>query len=96
MILCSCTRLTCRDLADAIDEALRETPEAPLTPNRLFLRSGRRIRCGACRGLVCRRIADHPACRDAAGPACADGALAAGALAAGAGRRDAAERQDRA
>lgn len=58
MIVCSCTRLTQRELAGCVAEVMAEEPFAIVTPGRLFHRSGRRIECGCCCQLVDRLIAE--------------------------------------
>lgn len=58
MILCSCTRLTRDELSASAEKILTETPDAPLTPGRVFRGTGRRIDCGECRRLIEAGIAD--------------------------------------
>lgn len=59
MILCSCTRLTSKDVAQAVTQTFRNDPYAVITPGRLFHQTGRMVKCGRCVPLIQKAIASE-------------------------------------
>ncbi len=59
MILCSCTRMTSRELREAVRAALVEERWTVITPGRAFHATGRRMKCGYCAALVSELIAEE-------------------------------------
>lgn len=59
MILCSCTRISSRELRAAVRAAAVEERWTVITPGRAFHAMGRRMQCGFCAALVSRIIADE-------------------------------------
>lgn len=52
MILCSCTRLTRKDLTSALTRTCAEDPWQVVTPGQAFRLTRQRMRCGHCAALV--------------------------------------------
>jgi len=61
MILCSCNRLTCKQVKDATQEAICTDAAEHVSPGRVFKMCGHRVCCGACSALVHSTIAEHSA-----------------------------------
>jgi bacterioferritin-associated ferredoxin len=52
MIVCSCTMITSKDIADAVAAIRTAQPFAVLTPGLIYRHLGKRPSCGGCLPLV--------------------------------------------
>ena len=48
MMVCSCNGISCRDIANAVDDLMIEDPTRVITPGTVYRALGKRPRCGGC------------------------------------------------
>lgn len=64
MIVCSCTMITSKDIAEAVATIRTKDPYAVLTPGLIYRTLGKRPSCGSCLPLITKLMVSY----DEAGP----------------------------
>jgi bacterioferritin-associated ferredoxin len=74
MIVCSCNGISCRDIAEAVDNLIIEDPVRALTPVQIYRAMNKRPRCGGCLVHAAELVNERAAClRGSRGCACKHG-----------------------
>lgn len=58
-MLCACSRLTRAEFCTLLQDTIRSDPGLPVTPGRIFRKSGRRVECGLCCARIHRAITEE-------------------------------------
>jgi len=67
MIVCSCTMITSKDIAEAVAALRTKDPHVVLTPGSIYRQLGKRPSCGGCLPLITKLMVGY----DEEGPASA-------------------------
>jgi bacterioferritin-associated ferredoxin len=67
MIVCSCTMITSKDIAEAVSALRTKDPLVVLTPGLIYRTLGKRPSCGSCLPLITKLMVSY----DEAGPSSA-------------------------
>lgn len=59
MIVCSCTLITAKDIAEAVSALRTEDPFVVLTPGLIYRTLGKRPSCGSCLPLIARLMVSY-------------------------------------
>lgn len=62
MILCSCNRITCRDLEHAVDSLIQDNPSASITIGQVYRSLGKRPKCGSCLANTNKHVRSRATC----------------------------------
>lgn len=62
MIVCSCNGISCRDIADTVNDLLIEAPLSVITPGGVYRAMKKRPKCGGCLPHAAELIHKHAAC----------------------------------
>ncbi|HEX9752100.1 MAG TPA: hypothetical protein VGA46_01455 [Methyloceanibacter sp.] len=69
MIVCSCTMITSKDIAEAVSTLRTKDPFVVLTPGLIYRQLGKRPSCGSCLPLITKLMVGY----DEEGPSGASG-----------------------
>jgi bacterioferritin-associated ferredoxin len=59
MIVCSCSMITAKDIAEAVSALRTKDPFVVLTPGLIYRTLGKRPSCGNCMGLVAKLMVSY-------------------------------------
>ena len=59
MIVCSCTMITSKDIAEAVSALRTNDPHVVLTPGLIYRQLGKRPSCGGCLPLITRLMVSY-------------------------------------
>ena len=69
MIVCSCTMISSKDIAEAVAALRTKDPHVVLTPGLIYRQLGKRPSCGSCLPLITKLMVSY----DEDGPSAASG-----------------------
>jgi bacterioferritin-associated ferredoxin len=62
MIVCSCNGISCRDIAEAVDDLIVADPVRALSPVQIYRAMNKRPRCGGCLAHAAELVNERAAC----------------------------------